>query len=419
MGGTEGGGGRNAPPANLDTVKSATRISFVAGGVLLLAAWAVGIVGLPAAYGPLVDVLPEALAALALLLAWRFRRSRLAIATAVVATAGFLLRGPLAGLESASFTSAETAALATLLPLNLAAVALLGDRPLLGIGPLLHLGAVVAQPWLVRQLLSSAAAGPSGAAAGWAELLSSPQTPVTAFLVASALALLALIFRNAPFEVGLMWALAACALAVLGPLQGSPPALALTAAQLMLLFAFLEASYRLAFDDELTGLPGRRSLEEALTSLGGTYSLAMIDIDHFKRFNDRFGHAAGDQVLRMLAAELGRVGGGGRAYRYGGEEFTLLFPGVEAREARAHLEELRRTIAERRFNLRSPNRPRKKPRNPPRRASQGRQVRIAVSIGVAGPKPSRPSPAEVLRAADRALYRAKRAGRNRVSALLS
>ena len=95
----------------------------------------------------------------------------------------------------------------------------------------------------------------------------------------------------------------------------------------------------------------------------------MVDVDHFKKFNDRHGHAAGDQALRMVGAELEKVGGGGRAYRYGGEEFAILFPGLTVTEAREPLEEVRAAIADRRFALRSPDRPRKKP-DPPRKPTR-------------------------------------------------
>ena len=67
----------------------------------------------------------------------------------------------------------------------------------------------------------------------------------------------------------------------------------------------------MAYDDELTGLPARRALNEALARLRGTYTVAMVDIDHFKRFNDEHGHDVGDQILRMVGARLAGVGGGG------------------------------------------------------------------------------------------------------------
>ena len=84
--------------------------------------------------------------------------------------------------------------------------------------------------------------------------------------------------------------------------------------------------------DELTDLPSRRSFNDAKLRLGNTYTVAMVDVDHFKHFNDTYGHDAGDQVLRMVAARIAEVSGGGKGYRYGGEDVAVLFPGNIADE---------------------------------------------------------------------------------------
>ena len=81
-------------------------------------------------------------------------------------------------------------------------------------------------------------------------------------------------------------------------------------AGLILLITSIEASFSMAYMDELTGLPGRRSLNETMLNLGRKYVIAMIDIDHFKKFNDTYGHKTGDQVLKMIATRLGKMGGG-------------------------------------------------------------------------------------------------------------
>src|SRR2546428_6094753 len=99
---------------------------------------------------------------------------------------------------------------------------------------------------------------------------------------------------------------------------------------LILIIAVVEASYHMAYQDSLTQLPARRALNEALLRLGSQYTVGMVDVDHFKRINDSHGHDVGDQVLKMVAARLAQVGGGGRAYRYGGEEVAGPFPGKSA-----------------------------------------------------------------------------------------
>jgi len=184
-------------------------------------------------------------------------------------------------------------------------------------------------------------------------------------------------------------------------------------AGLVLVVAVVEASYVMAYHDALTGLPGRRALNEALLRLSGQFTIAMIDVDHFKQFNDRHGHDAGDQVLRMVAARLAAVTGGGKAYRYGGEEFAVVFPGKGVDESLPHLEELREGVESGRFTLRRRLRPRKRPSVP--KSGGKTQVVVTVSIGAAETNHRHAKPEQVVQAADQALYRAKDAGRNRIS----
>ncbi len=194
------------------------------------------------------------------------------------------------------------------------------------------------------------------------------------------------------------------------------------AAGAILVVAMLQESHRLAFNDELTGLPGRRALQEAMAGLGPNYVLAMADVDHFKAFNDTHGHDIGDQVLKLVAARLARVEGGGRAFRYGGEEFTVLFDDATLEQAMPHLEAIRASVAGYSMAVRGEGRPKKneqgqKLRVPEPEDSQPPEkfLSVTVSIGAAAPMQDAVNPAQVLKVADTALYRAKRAGRNRVS----
>jgi diguanylate cyclase (GGDEF)-like protein len=384
-------------------VRRAGNITLIAGGLPVLVAWVVGLYGIPAAHRPVTDVLAEVLALLLLVLGWRFRRGRLVVAALAVALANFLVRGPLADAPS----DTPFAALTILLPVTLTLLSLLPERPVNH--PLtLTLAAVVIG---LNLTVAAMPRFPRGDIGG---LLTSPDLGRLVFLIAGAFITLAFAARRNTFEGSLLWVTVAAALALLFWRGPHTATLALAAAQLVLLIGLVEDSYRLAYHDELTGLPGRRALEEALRTLDGDFAIAMVDVDHFKRFNDRYGHAAGDQALRMVAAELQKVRGGGRTYRYGGEEFAILFPGSTPAEASGPLEEVRAAIADRRFALRAPDRPQKKP-DPPRGSSRPpRLISVSVSIGFAGPNARAADSSAVLRAADRALYRAKNKGRNRV-----
>ncbi len=199
-----------------------------------------------------------------------------------------------------------------------------------------------------------------------------------------------------------------------------PEALVVMSSMVMLalIVAVAQEAYQMAFLDELTGLPGRRALNERMARLGRNYVIAMTDVDHFKKFNDTYGHDVGDQVLRMVASQLRKVSGGGTAYRYGGEEFTVVYPGKSINECLPHLEALRRNIEEYRMRLRDKqSRPEDAKRGRSQRGqSKGQHVSVAISIGVAERSNEHRDPEDVIKAADQALYKAKEAGRNRVVA---
>jgi PleD family two-component response regulator len=142
----------------------------------------------------------------------------------------------------------------------------------------------------------------------------------------------------------------------------------------------------------------------------------MGDVDHFKKFNDTHGHDVGDQVLRLVAARLAEVGGGGRAFRYGGEEFTVLFPDTPLKDALPHLDAVRKSVEEYRMAIRGEDRPKSQRKGSKLRGdgTSDDTLSVTISIGAAEPKAGM-KPAEVIKAADEALYRAKQGGRNRVS----
>jgi diguanylate cyclase (GGDEF)-like protein len=256
-----------------------------------------------------------------------------------------------------------------------------------------------------------------------------PQPALLIFIGALAWLLIRVLKAAKPTVSGMFWSLAAAGLGLNAGGVGKTGSFYFGAAALILASSIIENSYSLAYQDELTGLNSRRAFNDRLLRLKPPYTVAAVDIDRFKSINDTYGHETGDQVLRLVASRLARVGGGGEPFRVGGEEFTILFPGRNLKAVLDYLELLRLQIENSSFRLRSGEERRRQPRGSDRRRLarkrpvQGGRVRsglrlsVTVSIGVAESH-SRLRVEEVLELADQALYRAKQRGRNRIEATL-
>jgi GGDEF domain-containing protein len=383
------------------------------GGVLLAVAWALQkeVVVRDAAAPYAVYFAFGALAA-AILLCWYHDQSRLlSVALAAALTVTALEHWP-------DESHIPKLAAIFLLPLNFALFGALRESGVVTVGGVVKLGIVFAQAagvvWLTGDTGQAMALVLRGRERieGW---LSTPLTVPFSFAIA-ALTLASLVFRRrTKSEEGLFWALAAMFLGVSGLPREQPLRFYAGSAGLILMLTVLEHGYDIAYRDELTGLPSRRAFNSMMGRLGRTYTIAMCDVDHFKKFNDTYGHDAGDQVLRMVAAKLSQVGGGGRVLRYGGEEFLVVFRGRSASEAAPFAESVRKAIADAGFVLRGPDRPSRKPSKMSDANEKTRpkvSIRITVSIGLAERSQRHSTPELVLDAADGALYRAKEAGRN-------
>lgn len=187
-------------------------------------------------------------------------------------------------------------------------------------------------------------------------------------------------------------------------------------AGLLILISIIINAYSLAYLDELTNLPSRRALVQAMSTLGKRYCIAMVDVDHFKKFNDKYGHDIGDQVLKKLASQLREVRSG-KAFRYGGEEFALIFPNKNLHEARLFCDELCKAVENSPFMLRDKKRPKTKQQNAKVKQRKAKPLKITISIGLAESSQQLLTADDVIKQADKALYKAKNNGRNQVAIL--
>ena len=398
------------------------RPALAPAAVLLLAALAAWIgPTLPPSLAGLRTLGPYAVLVPGVAFALRFNRGRalVLLASLLAAYAGYEYALGLGGFAA----KAVYTALVALVPLNALAAMALPERGVMYHGSYRWLVLLAAETLLILWIAAAGRSELSGLA--WQGVLEhwlfrSPPTPLVGRLLFGA-AFTAAAWRAWPKHTPLDLGLAASLIAffVAAEWAGSPSVFGvfLSAAGAVVLVAFVQESHRLAFRDELTGLPGRRALEEQLRALGPHYTIAMVDVDHFKKFNDTHGHDIGDQVLKLVAARLAEVGGGGGAFRYGGEEFSLLFPDRSLKEAMPFLERTRESIERYKMAVRSDARPRQQEAGIRRRGdvAAADMLSVTVSIGAAEPEVERQPPAQVLKAADEALYRAKRGGRNRVS----
>jgi diguanylate cyclase (GGDEF)-like protein len=413
--------------------RTALKALLIPGGILLLSVILLAYSGWLTLALPALSFLYYCALIGGMLLAWRFHSSRTFSALLVVflaETAVSTFGGGHISPATAGWTAIQAAAV--LVPLNFILIALMRER-----GFTTSSMAPVVLFLFVQSVIVAVVcvAGEAALAPHPRQIAATVPLPGYA-LLALAVAAVFLLFRSLlirkPVDSALLWSLAAFFLSLHFANTVRISTMYSTTAACILAISIIENSYLLAYHDELTTLPSRRAFNDALLRLQEPFSIAVVDIDHFKRFNDTYGHDTGDQVLRLVAANLARVTGGGQAYRCGGEEFMILFPGKTTPEVVDHLEQLRAAIQASEFRMRSEDR-RQTPRGPERRnlrtrgrARKGDAIRqlaqdqsstplsVTVSIGVASATKAKPYADLVLQAADKALYRAKENGRNRV-----
>jgi predicted signal transduction protein with EAL and GGDEF domain len=269
-----------------------------------------------------VDVFIYAIYGVGLGLSWWFNRSRVFFVITALALCHFAISSQAAiisGLPSVPLTLYPV--VSVLLPINIYVFSLLKERGIFtvwGLGRFALIGcqifyislAIVANDATLLSFFANEAVA-EGKNATWV-------FPSTAILVY--LAVFSLFFRkqfkNYTSLGNSFMAVLAATMAGLYFAKDAPAgSVFFGAAGIMLIFAVIQDSYAMAYLDELTGLPARRAMKEELMKLRGEYTIAMVDIDFFKKFNDTYGHDTGDEVLRLVASVLKKVEGGGKAFR--------------------------------------------------------------------------------------------------------
>jgi len=393
-----------------------TRFLLPGGGLFIAGVW--GIPRIPRTAVPLSTLFAAFLflSAAALLLAWRFHRDS-AFFSILVIVGAWLAVSLVPIPNGVRSLQGIPQFLTVLVTIDIIFFFLFEDRGLFSIYGLVRLLFVAIQVVGLTLLFKS---GNPGLAGEWFEHLWHGITTagdMPLILVSIGLAILFIKFLRirSPLSAGGFWSLITAFFMLSATHSRFLTAFWALLTVGVLVVAIVEQSFQLAYHDELTGLPGRRALNEFLAATSGPLTALMVDIDYFKRFNDRYGHDVGDQVLKLVASRLAGVRGG-KAYRYGGEEFVMVFPGKSLDEVQEKAEEAREAVKQAEFVLRHPWKRRKAgPKKRNGGSISGKKLSVTVSIGIAETNRKNPSPDAVIKAADKALYRAKRAGRNRVS----
>lgn len=356
-----------------------------------------------------------------LYLGWKLSRSRLIFILLILIIADRTLQTltfqPFAGVN---IDLLVFNIISFILPINVLIIAFLRERGIFTLQGIWRLSLICIQPFIIYTLVKFRYLSFFGflnwefIKSNWFQQADIPQVSMLMFIITAIFLVVNYILRKDMIESGLFWVLLCMFMAFID--KGSPElsSIYLSTAGLILILSSLKYTHKVAYRDELTGLPTRRSLSETFLKLPARYSIAIVDIDNLKTHNDEYGHESGDQILRMLASRAQEVAGRGKIFRYGGEEFCIILPEKSANETRLIMEQLRRKISGKLFVIRSGKRPLQKPKDLDNAPRSNEKIKITVSIGIAERNENLREPEDVIKAAEEALQHAKKTGRNRL-----
>jgi diguanylate cyclase (GGDEF)-like protein len=251
----------------------------------------------------------------------------------------------------------------------------------------------------------------------WALLERIPlsQLALFAFGIAFVYYLFLYIRTHGVIERSFCWALISIFYALALSRIGQVSSIYFSTAGLIFVISVIENIYGEGFQDELTDLPTGKSMHAVLSKLDTGYTVALIEVDNSERLKNNHGRRVSKQVFRSVGSKLTSVTGGGKPFRYRGEVFAVVFPGMFLQNALPIMEELRQTIKKPGPILQSQKSPGKKPKRFKRVEILANKVQVTVSIGVAERSGTDMSPQQAILKAEEALGTAKREGRDRMS----
>jgi diguanylate cyclase (GGDEF)-like protein len=395
---------------------------FIPGGLLFLVTVIILYLKiLDKALPGLALVLPFIVYGAGILLALRFKRSWLLLAIFFLALANLILQ--LFATDTTVLTGAGRLvfnAVSLLLPFNLYLFTFLNKRGAITLQSICFLGGILLQGGGVAYIFRYQNLGASAlleySYINWSLLEHIPLSQPALFVYGIVfLYFLARYIRiREAIECAFFWALILTFSALVVNKIGPASSIFFAMAGLILVISVIENIYFEGFRDELTDLPTSQVLIGNLSKLKTGYTLAMIEIDHFKKLKDNHGRKVSKQIIRMVGSKLASVTGG-MPFRYGDAVFLVVFPGMFVQETMPRLEKLRIMIKESGFMTPSQKDSHKRLKRLKGLKIQPDKIPLPVSIGVAEKIDLDIRPQQVIKSAEEALYFARKEGRDRIS----
>lgn len=396
---------------------------FAPGGIVLL--MAIGFLrphGLPAGLQGPVSALPVIVLGFGIVFGWYLSSSRLILSLLVLVCLDRSIVWFAPTDSSPGAPGPVLFAIATFLaPVNLLALSLVKEGNASSWRGLVSLLLVLSQPLLVLWLclsgqthLTSLLTSPFQlpliplSISEWTPL---PQPAVLAFGGALLLLTARFLLYQDPLDGGAVWALLTTFFAVHGIQYGWNHTNFLSAAGLTLFLSLVQTSHQRSYRDELTGALGRLAYDETVARLGEQYVVAIVGVDQLKQYQNKYGKAVAEQVLRIVTPKIIAAAGKVKVFRLTGDELTVVFYSRTAMDTLATLEQIRKTVAQATLRLRKQTRIREGNRSA-KTGPNDIDLPVTLSIGVAEPTALHLSLTLVTKSAYRALYEAKGEGGN-------